>query len=417
MNSTMTVAFTPIAGNDRGAEPATGFSRPACPWNGSHCKCNMTDGQRRIETSARTTSHRNPSFDVLKALLILWVVWGHFQSTGVIAPSQSFLERLCWRVKVANMPAFFAISGYFALSTFRSGTWSKILARITMFAWPMASFAVVFTLTDCLLGDAFSRNHGVIQQFLWLFKSKWFLRTLGVLYFLSAAVYRLGKTDRCRWLLFGILWISLLVLPQRARPFLGFADYGQLVQMFPYFVFGLMALRTNEVWRKRPVRVACLLLFFGIILQEDICRWIGLSTWRAAPVSWMSFVLFDSALWHLAARTLLGITGTVSLLGVVEGLVRRFPSLSRLSCFGTTTMGVYIVHEHPLEIATSYGISLPPWTRCLATVLWFLVCHAIVRAILRNNRTRTVFFSDESMLRHWFEKLSFRSVPNATGKQ
>ena len=108
---------------------------------------------------------RNPAFDILKALLILWVVWGHLQSTGFVIPSNGYFEKLLWRAKVANMPAFFAISGYFALSTFQTGTWSKILARVSLFAWPRATFAVVFVLAELLLFDIFVQQSGIVSLF------------------------------------------------------------------------------------------------------------------------------------------------------------------------------------------------------------------------------------------------------------
>ena len=353
---------------------------------------------------------RNPAFDILKALLILWVVWGHLQSTGFVIPSNGYFEKLLWRAKVANMPAFFAISGYFALSTFQTGTWSKILARVSLFAWPRATFAVVFVLAELLLFDIFVQQSGIVSLFWTIYRSRWFLRTLGALYLLSAVIYRLGRTDGRRWILFGIAYLSLLILPGRLKPYLAFAGGGQFVQMYPYFVLGLMVLRTRSFWRKRSVLVACLLFFAAIVLQEDLCRRIGLSTWRAPAVSWRSLLFLDSAFLHLAARTILSVTGTVTLFALTDRLVRRFPSLSRLAPLGTTTMGVYIIHERPIYVAAAYGISLPSWTRIPLAICLFLLCHAIVIAIQRNRVARIVFFGDEPMLRRVFENFSFKTI-------
>lgn len=356
-------------------------------------------------------SNRDKTFDVLKFLLILWVVWGHLQSTGFVAPSHCYFERLLWRAKVANMPAFFIISGYFALSTFQTGSWGKILARITMFAWPRAAFALVFALAEILLSDVFFHEYGVYYLFMVIYRSRWFLRTLGALYFLSATIYRLGRTDVRRWVLFGIAYVSLLAVSGgRFRHCFSYVGENQFVQMYPYFVLGLMAFRKHDFWRKWPVQIACLALFTGIILQEAICQRIGLSTWTAAPVSWRSLVFLDSALLHLAARTFLGITGTISLFALVERFLHRFPILSRLAPLGTTTMGVYVIHERPLVVAASFNLFLPAWTRGPLAIMWFLVCHSIVKALHRNPRTRIAFFGDETMLRRIFEKLSFLHV-------
>ena len=367
----------------------------------------MDDSSDSTLTASR---QRNTAFDILKALLILWVVWGHLQSTGFVIPSNGCFEKLLWRAKVANMPAFFAISGYFALSTFQRGIWSKILARVTLFAWPRATFAVAFVLAELLLFDIFVQQSGVVSLFWTIYRSRWFLRTLGALYLLSAALYRIGRTDGRRWFLFGITYLSLLTLPGRFRPYLAFAGGSQFVQMYPYFVLGFMVLRTRSFWRKRPVKVACLLFFAAIVLQEGLCCRIGLSTWRAPAVTWKSLLFLDSAFLHLAARTILGITGTITLFALADRLVRQFPSLSRLAPLGTTTMGVYIIHERPIYIAAAYGISLPSWTRIPLAICLFLLCHAIVNAIQKNRVTRIVFFGDEPMLRRVFEKLSFKTT-------
>ncbi len=139
-------------------------------------------------------------FDILKFFLILWVVWGHLQSTGLVEPSHSFLERFVWRAKQStNMPAFFVLSGYFALSTLRKGTWSKILARVSLFAWPRATFAVIFLLIEIFICNTLIQESvNPWSLFLSIYRSRWFLRTLGALYLLSAIIFRIGGRDLFR---------------------------------------------------------------------------------------------------------------------------------------------------------------------------------------------------------------------------
>ena len=92
-----------------------------------------------------------------------------------------FSWELCMEGKAClNMPAFFALSGYFALSTFRTGTWSKILARVSLFAWPRASFAIIFVVIEILICMPSFRGVGATWSlFLGIYRSRWFLRTLG----------------------------------------------------------------------------------------------------------------------------------------------------------------------------------------------------------------------------------------------
>ena len=109
-----------------------------------------------------------------------------------------------------NMPVFFLIGGYLAFSTFQHGVWSKILARVVGFLWPMASFGFVFALVYL--------SYKGWQGWRWLvwFPVKqvlyghWFLRTFSAIYLLSAIVYSLFKTDGKRSIVFMALYIILL---------------------------------------------------------------------------------------------------------------------------------------------------------------------------------------------------------------
>lgn len=278
------------------------------------------------------------------------------------------------------------------------------MARLTMFAWPRATFAAVFVLVEFLFFDIFVQQRDVVSLFLEIYRSRWFLRTLGVLYVLSAAIYRLGKTDRRRWLLFGTAYLSLLILPARFRHCLSFAGGNQLVQMFPYFVFGLMALRICRRPKFRFAAWGCLFVFLAVILQEGLCKRIGLSTWTAPAVTWRSLVLHDTAFLHLAARTILGILGTVGFLALAEKIITWFPPLSRLAPLGTTTMGVYIVHERPLYIAAAYGFSLPASARLPLTILLFGLCHLFVLLIRKHPLWNTAFFGSENLLSRFYQR-------------
>lgn len=364
------------------------------------------------KASESRAASRNQAFDVCKFLLMLWVVWGHLQSTGLVEPSGSLFERLIWRAKVANMPAFFLLSGYFAASTFRSGDWGKILARVVSFAWPRATFAAVFVLFELLLCDVFIQGEGISALFLTIYRSRWFLRTLGTLYLFSAMVYRVGKTDARRWILFGIAYSALLFCPVRLRPYLAFAGGAQVVHMYPYFVLGLMMLRKHEWWKSGRVVRFCALFFVGIVIQEGLCDKIVLSTWKAS-VDWRHVFLNGHGFLHLLLRTALGVSGTISLLALVAKLLKWVPVLAKIAPLGTTTMGVYIVHERPFVMLAASGLSgipLPAWTRIPFMLFWFLACHALICAIRRRPTWNTVFFGDENRLSHFFQR--FFLLPN-----
>ena len=97
----------------------------------------------------------------------------------------------------------------------------------------------------------------------------------------------------------------------------------------------------------------------------------------------------------LAGRIALGLSGTIALLGFLDRILRRFPRFSSLAVFGTTTLGVYVLHEWPLVQlgkADLPVLPLPCWTRWPLALAWFLLCHAIVAGIRHVPSLKFAFF-------------------------
>ena len=70
------------------------------------------------------TTRRDPLFDVVKAVMMLLVVWGHLGLWGIVAQEPGSLVRMANAKIGVNMPIFFVLVGYLALSTFEKGSWS-----------------------------------------------------------------------------------------------------------------------------------------------------------------------------------------------------------------------------------------------------------------------------------------------------
>lgn len=243
--------------------------------------------------------------------------------------------------------------------------------------------------------------------FLGIYRSRWFLRTLGGVYLLSAVIFRLGKRDLFRWILFGIAYLSLLFFPGRFRWCLSYMGGDQFVHMFPYFVLGLMILRKYQLWKNRVAEILCFVFFLSVILHEGLCNMIVLSTWKA-PVAWQYLFSHDLGFIRLLLRTCLGMMGIISFLSLVEHLARLFPTIACLAPFGTTTMGVYIIHERPFELFVKYlptFVPLPEWTRILLAISWFFVCHFAICAIRNHAKSNFLFFGNEQWLKNFFHRL------------
>ena len=337
---------------------------------------------------------RDPLFDVAKALMMLWVVWGHFSRWGVVAGPLEPAPYMANAKIAANMPVFFVIGGYLALSTFEKGSWRKILVRVLGFLWPMASFGVVFSL-------AFIAVHGwtgwrwlaffPVRQVL---HGHWFLRTFAAVYLVSAAVYRAFATDRTRAIAFMVVYVALLFWPARLHDHLFWLGGKPTVHMFPFFVAGLFLFRRFPVWKSGGLSLACGAFFQGVVLAVPDFNSAGLNFW-SAPSHWRSVFLTGTGVSSLAGRIALGLSGTVAFLGLLERILRRFPALSSLAVFGTTTLGVYVLHEWPLiqlGKATLPALPLPGWTRWPLALAWFLLCHGIVSSIRHHPVLRPAFF-------------------------
>ena len=359
-----------------------------------------------------TTTHtirRNPLFDVVKALMMLWVVWGHFSRWDVVSgplEPAPFMENA---KIVLNMPVFFAIGGYLALSTFQNGSWPKIASRAIGFLWPIAAFGVIFAL--CLVATNGWNGWRWLVRFpiLRLLHGHWFLRTYAAVYLLSAIIYRLFRHDATRLFGFAILYGTMLFWPAQLRGWLFWIGGTPTIHMFPFFVVGLILFRRFPLWKSNWIAMSCALFFLVVVLFVRDFNGAGLNFWTA-PAHWRTVFANIKNLTAMAGRIALGVSGTVAVLWCLDHLLRCFPRLSSLSVFGTTTLGVYVLHEWPLiqlgesEIAC---LPLPCWTRWPLALVWFVVCHFIVVGIRRLPALRLFFFGEESMLCRIFERAFF----------
>ena len=82
----------------------------------------------------------------------------------------------------------------------------------------------------------------------------------------------------------------------------------------------------------------------------------------------------------LFARTIVGISGTIFFLWSLDKLLKLIPRLTFLAKFGTTTLGVYLLHEWPLVmVGKHFEINAMPVSVSLGLALaLFFVCHYIV---------------------------------------
>ena len=335
---------------------------------------------------------RNPVFDVAKFLLMLLVIQGHLG--GIVAGSDFGQPYYSNFKDGCAMPLFFVMSGFFAAKTIESRDVVRWISKISGLLWPLVSFGAVFgVLMFCIGGAPLWKM--LLYPINYLLFGGWFLQTLAVVYFIVALIWKV--TDSFKWRMFLLLlaYAALMCLPRTGAAFL-YAD--EITHMFPYFVFGLVVLRKFRLWESSVAALICGAIFLGVAFVEGNISTNGMSFYQA-KADWRELLSGARGAICFFGRTIVGITGSVFALWVVGMLIKAFPSIGRLGCCGTTTLGVYVMHGWIL--AKIRGIpppsQLPAWSLWPLTIFVFFICHYLT-VVLRNSRANALFFGNEKWL-------------------
>ena len=342
-------------------------------------------------------SNRQPCFDLVKMAMMLWVVWGHLGLYGIVeAEPLTYIHNA--KIGV-NMPVFFVMSGYFAASTFDRSNWCKILARTMSYVWPHITLPIL-----CLSCWFFFSDDGM-RTLLGRLPFYWFLRTLAIIYLLCAVMYRFATTNKARWVFFVIVYLVMFFCPQIFHWW--WCD--QVIHMFPYFVFGLMVLKNRPLHMSAKVSIACGVVFLLFVFLQGDSASNGMNFWKVCPY-WnvVLFSLHDSVAFF--ARTIVGIAGSIFVLFLADRISRRLRFAGKLCSLGRTSLGVYVIHEYPLQMigAMLTSAMAPAWSRWIVAVCWFLACHFAVRLIQYFKISRFLFFGDEAWMQNILTKFSTR---------
>ena len=335
---------------------------------------------------------RDKTYDIAKALMMLWVVWGHLMRYEVVEYDTS-IYMLNAKIGV-NMPVFFVIGGCLASLTFTSADWPKLMSRAIHFLWPQFAVAIAYALLLFVVG-----GHGG-RAFSWVMGA-WFLHTYALVYLISAIIFRITVDNNKRWILFSLCYLVMIFWPSQFR--LNWC--GQVIHMFPYFVFGLMCLRKKMYFDWRIGCVCGVLYLAAVFLQGDSSQngmnfWKVDVNWNVLLHSWRDGVTF-------IARTVVGICGSIFVLFIVSLLIKVIPCIAILSSLGMTTLGVYVLHEYPLFLLGKHMsiLPLPSWLCWFVAICWFGFCHCLVILLKRWTVVNVVFFGNEMLLANAFRKI------------
>lgn len=308
-------------------------------------------------------SKRDPYFDVLKFVAIFMVVLGHVcNHTGLYCRFPA-LEGC---IVGMNMPLFFLISGYFAEKNFDWSASKKIIKHLVGYFWPLAILAVAFSI-PVLMRDgglvAFCMKAGKLFLF-----TKWFLFVL--LYCIVASHIVNGLSGNRTW-----CWYAAVTVIFIATFFCDHIWYvSSFRAMYLYFVFGMKVLPKRKIWTQRPVGVACAVIFLLVVVFAGDVHSNGLSFYEA-DTSATSIMSSWSVPMLMCARYGLGILGALGCMWIVDEMVNRFEWVRRLAPFGTTTLGVYLIHSRLISVFDFGGGVMATF---FSALLIFAISHYIV---------------------------------------
>lgn len=236
-------------------------------------------------------SIRLPAFDIIKAIAILLVLYGHCEQHLVDVPREQ--NTVYGFVYTFHMPLFMMVSGYFASSTLRLPPWQFVCKKAKALLLPVATFSLGMAILYYAAQYRLSIN---LPAFLLLFAEQlgtwlWFLKSLFVCFCLLYVSHRCGRMASIAVLLAVLFvpWLNLCVL-------------------FPAFLFGHLLRSKGWLERLRGVRWLLAVAALFVVLY---CFWSEWFKVRPAAGSLAGVALF---LFKQAYRVLIGVSGALSVL-------------------------------------------------------------------------------------------------------
>lgn len=337
---------------------------------------------------------RDPIYDILKALMMLLIIGGHLVGLKVIEPAAnrgvSYLANFCVAVE---MPVFFIISGYFAKKTFDSRDVLKIVSNLAKFIWPFVSFGWLFGCILFLTGKI--QFIEAVKYPVVMARELWFLRVLFFVYLISAAICYVSERTWLRSILFVFAYVALLLNPIVSHHWIMHEE----PHMLPFFVFGLLCLRRYEWHKLWRVAIPCGVVFLVIVFTEGNVYTNGMMFYAVDP-TWAGCFGTLRATICTFGRFVVGITGTVFLLWLTARLLDLLPRLSILAVLGTTTLGVYAIHQWLLARLSCLSFFPLSGAYCWPfAVFAFGVFHMCISSIRRMEILNNMFFSPWELVR------------------
>lgn len=283
--------------------------------------------------SQEACAKRDPFWDVLKFFAMLLVVYWHtagaFESKIGIPYVTNFIVGV-------NMPLFFIISGYFASRTIENGDWRKLGLRMTSYFWPMATISMFFSaLTQVFQLKGFENGFIGCAGRSFLF-GPWFLWCLAICFGVTFLCRRMGRSGMF-YVLLCFVYCFLLVDCKVWH-------LGNVRAMLPFFLIGAYVLRKVDLSKYWFIGLPCMCCYLLIVFIQGQIQTNGLSFYHAG-ISWKLILNDRVVILYTLARIANGVIGCIGIMWCIRVVMQKEKLLGYLAPLGTTTLGVYLLHQ------------------------------------------------------------------------
>lgn len=275
-------------------------------------------------------SHKRDTYwDLVKALLIFLVIWGHciqyLQNAGANLSCSYWESPIFKGVYLFHMPLFMLISGYFAAASIRKHGINALLRYAERLVIPCVVYAAIH------MGAEWSLKRPLGHP----------LKEVSILWFLlvvfesTCLYYLIQRCSGTLWRLLYFILMPIMVLELSAYNPLVFPAASQFTYLWPFFVIGAELNAhgfTVQNIRKKFVVLLILIIPFAIYVPKQIFVYI-------TPLDF-SF----SALAYDATRTGIALMLCFGFLGMAL-CIQKLGRYNLLQGIGRSTLALYVLQS------------------------------------------------------------------------
>lgn len=315
--------------------------------------------------------------DVLKGLLMVLVVVGH---SIMSALQDDFWDNHFFNLIMSfHMPAFMAISGYFAYLSI-GGYFELVKKRARQLFLPWLSWTIVLL---------FLKTDQTLLEFVKLSPPFWFLWVLFVISVIFYSLRELSKKSHIDELILFIA-VSIVLLFFSVFFNIRYLHFQLIACHFTYFVIGYCIKRFEQTMPSKAnsyILILCIWFFMGWFWNKhELPQWIAIESDRISSISLFIY------------QWITAFCAIVSIIGIGKVLITRENKiLMILSCIGKKSLGIYTLHSFfvgpiLMMLVDTWGVTLS----LLATVaLSILLSIAVIDMTERSKLAAWMLYGKE----------------------